>query len=546
GGDLPLLTGAEQARLAAWNATAAPCPDRDCIHGIQARVARAHPDAPAVEGEGTLLTHGELDRRANRLAHLLRARGVGVGSRVAICLDRVVEAPLGILAILKAGAAYVPLDPAYPRERLRHMLEDAEPRLVITRAGLADRLPDRAVGEPLLLEPGADPAPDRPETAPEFVQTPDTPAYVIFTSGSTGRPKGIELDHRGLVNLIHDSNRRFGVTQHSRVLQFAAFGFDVAVWETWMALNAGGTLVLNPGGDLFSLLHLPRFLRQRRITHALLPPSLLAVLPADDLPELQTVIAVGERCTNANVARWAPGRTFFNGYGPAEGTVTVAVHPTDAHAPPRVLGPPIGRPLDNVRLHVLDSRGRELPVGIPGEIAVGGLQVARGYLKRPELTRERFVPDPFGSDPAARLYRTGDRGRRLPDGQLEFLGRLDHQIKIRGFRVELGEIEAVLGRDPQVAGAVVTLRAGPVPALDAYVVTRGGADPDPRRLRELAARHLPDYMVPATVTVLARFPLTPNGKVDRDALPAPGSRGVAAPNGTPPAWLRRFLGGDAV
>ena len=549
GSSKPLSDTERRTVLFEWNDTAAPYP-RVPVHRRIEAVARSTPEAIAVESESERLSYGDLDRLSNRLAHRLRARGVGPEVMVAVCCDRSIAMVVGFLGALKAGGAFVPIDPTYPEARIRLILEEAKPPVLVTRPHLADRL--SGWGDVVELDDSMEVLSGAPETPPEVADAPDRIAYVIFTSGSTGRPKGILLEHGGLSNVVDHSNRLFEIGPSSRVLQFAAIGFDVCVWEVFMALTAGATLTLSTQRSLFALMRLPEMLRDRRITVALLPPSLLAVIPAKDLPHLRTVVAVGERCTHENVARWSPGRSFFNGYGPAEGTITVSVYRADAAdtgEKARPLGPPIGRPLPNVRLYVLDERLEPVPVGETGELCVGGVAVARGYLDRPELTAERFVADPFSPVKGGRLYRTGDMARFLPDGNLEFVGRMDDQIKIRGFRVELGEIEAVLRTlDEVVSAAVVAAGEEARKRLVAFFQTDpdvGEGDLSESLRRELEGL-LPDYMVPSTLCRLETLPRSPNGKIDRKALVRCAESTGPGEGGLPPEWIGRFLtsGGD--
>ncbi|MFO7587519.1 MAG: non-ribosomal peptide synthetase, partial [Gemmatimonadota bacterium] len=360
-------------------------------------------------------------------------------------------------------------------------------------------------------------------------------AYVIYTSGSTGVPKGTELRHGGLCNLAEAQRVAFGIEPGDRVLQFAPLSFDASVWETFMALANGATLVVAGPEELVGTA-LAEVLARERIGVVTLPPSVLAVLPEAELPDLRVVVSAGEACGAELVDRWAGGRAFFNAYGPTETTVCAAMHRCE----PGEGAPPIGRPLPNVRCYVLDGRLRPVPVGVPGELCVGGVQVARGYLGRPDLTAERFVADPYGP-PGGRLYRTGDRVRWRADGELEFLGRLDEQVKVRGFRVEPGEVEAVLAGHEAVRACAVLARADATgaPRLVAYVVPEGGrpASGDGAEgpslvaaLRTWLGERLPGYMVPAAWVELAELPMTPAGKVDRRALPEPDARAaVEAP-----------------
>ncbi|HEX6287623.1 MAG TPA: amino acid adenylation domain-containing protein, partial [Herpetosiphonaceae bacterium] len=543
--DLPLLTDAEQQQLLVdWNATSAPHAESVWFHDACAAYAERTPDAIAVTYAGERLTYAALDRRANQLAHHLRGLGVRPEAVVAVYMERAPELIVSLLGILKAGGVYLPLDPAYPAQRLAFMLADARPSVLLTQRRLAASVP--AVGDQamrivcvddweLLEQTGAD--------SPAMAIRPDQLAYIIYTSGSTGTPKGCLLTHGGLRNFVDAQVKTFALGPDSRVLQFASLSFDASIFEIVMALRAGATLVLapadalQPGADVLDLL------RDQAITAAILPPSLLAALPlpeaTHDLPALHTLIAGGEACSAEVVDRWAPGRRFFNAYGPTEATVWSTV----ARCTPDDGPPPIGRPISNTQVYVLDAALRPVPVGVPGELYIGGVQLGRGYHNRPDLTAERFIPNPFAGQPGARLYRTGDRVRYLPDGSLLYLGRLDHQVKLRGFRIELGEIEAALNRHPAVRESVVVVRedAGR-PRLVGYVVeeqrAKNGRPPGTHRsqepetwkfeletlnseLREFLGAYLPDYMIPSAFVLLDALPLTPNGKIDRNALPAP-------------------------
>jgi amino acid adenylation domain-containing protein/thioester reductase-like protein len=523
---LPLLAPDERQQQAEWNATAAAYPDRHCAHWLFESWARRQPDAPALTFENETISYRELDARANQLAHYLRRLGVGPDVLVGIGVERSPAMIVGVLGVLKAGGAYLPLDPTYPADRLAFMLADAQVSVLLTTCMVdADQwLPEQAsAGAPAIVFLDADwPRIARePEFAPASEVTADNLAYVIYTSGSTGRPKGTLLEHRGLCNLAEAQRLTLGAGPGQRVLQFASCSFDASVWEWAMALCNGATLCLAPQERLASGPDLMRLLREQAITIATLPPSLLAVQPADGLPALTTLITAGEACTADLVARWAPGRRLFNAYGPTESTVCASWHlcdPADRHAPP------IGRPLPNMQLYILDRAGQPVPAGVPGELHIAGFSLARGYLNRPELTAERFIASDLV--PGLRLYKTGDLARYRADGAIEFLGRVDHQVKLRGFRIELGEIEATLIQHPRVHNAVVLARED-VPGLQqlvAYVV----ADADDAAAAELQAelriflrRTLPAYMLPSAILVLSALPLTSNGKVDRRALPAP-------------------------
>lgn len=517
---IPLLTETEyQQAVHTWNATTMPYPHDACVHELFAAQVNHTPKNPAVVFEDQFLTYAELDQRANQLAHLLQERGVGPEMLVGVCLDRSLDLPVAWLGILKAGGTYLPLDPTYPADRLAFMLTDAAVTLVLTQTHLVEQLHTLAPAATLLCldQPATFAA--YPSGRPACAALPSSLAYVIYTSGSTGRPKGVLLEHRGLVNLAVEQQQVFAVRPGSRVLQFAALGFDASVWEMAMALLAGGTLYLAPKDALLPGDPLVQVLHSHAITIATLPPTVVASLPLVPLPHLQTLIVAGEACPPELVTTWASGRRIVNAYGPTETTVCATIGTCVADG----RRPPIGRPIANTQVYLLDRQMRPVPIGVPGEMYVGGVGVARGYLNRPDLTAARFVANPFG---AGRLYRTGDLARWLPDGQIDFLGRIDHQVKVRGFRIEPGEIETVLCQHPAVETGVVIVRED-IPGqkrLVAYVVPRRGITPSALpigMLRQHMQQQVPDYMVPAAFVILEALPRTPNDKLDRAALPAP-------------------------
>jgi nonribosomal peptide synthetase DhbF len=448
--------------------------------------------------------------------------GIGPESLVALALPRSAEMIIALVGILKAGAAYLPLDPECPVERLAYMLRDAQPACILTNARIAERLRlPQGVAQLLLDHPEkADALAQSPETNPSDAQrtqplTPRNPAYVIYTSGSTGQPKGVVVTHSGIPSLAGAQIEYFGVTSQARVLQFASLSFDASFSEIAMALGSGGALV-PPTPEERSSHALAEFIRSRGVTHATLPPAVLANLP-EDLP-LEALIVAGEACSAALAIRWSQGREMINAYGPTETTVcTTMSTPLSG-----TIMPLIGRPIWNTRVYVLDGSLRPVPVGVRGELYIAGAGLARGYLNRPTLSAERFVPDLYGV-PGTRMYRTGDLVRWRADGVLDFQGRADQQVKIRGFRIEPGEIEAVLARHPSVAQAAVIAREDPGgdKRLVGYVVAQSGHNANPALLRSHLAQSLPEYMVPGAIMVLEALPLSPNGKLDRKALPAP-------------------------
>jgi amino acid adenylation domain-containing protein len=534
--DLPFLTQSEQHRtLVAWNDTQTGYSHKRCLHELfETQVAR-RPDAVAVVWENEHVTYRELNRRANQLAHYVRGLGVEREVLVGLCVERSVEMIVGILGVYKAAGAYLPIDPAYPQERLAWMLSDAQAPLLLTQQSLASRLSSPLLPTPyslLLLDADWDAIAQKSDRNPVSGATPESLAYVIYTSGSTGRPKGVLLAHRGLTNVSAAQIQTFALKPGDRVLQFASLSFDASIFEICMALRTGATLCLGTRESLLPGPGLGRFLQDYQVTVATLTPSALAALSFKDLSNLRIINVAGEACSAELVTRWGKGRNFFNLYGPTEGTIWTTAAECDAGGS----SPPIGRPIANTRVYILDPHLHPLPVGVPGELCIGGVGLARGYLNRPELTAEKFVPAPpltflpgdemptrQGGRGGERLYRTGDLARYLPDGNIEFLGRIDHQVKLRGFRIELGEIEAALGRHPLVREAVVLLREDGLQGrqLVAYVVARDGQAPAPDELRRSLQQKLPQYMLPSVFVTLDALPLTSSGKVDRRQLPAP-------------------------
>ncbi|MFF1902981.1 amino acid adenylation domain-containing protein [Kitasatospora sp. NPDC058218] len=522
-----LLTPRERHRLLTeWNDTARELPPATLPQLFEAQVARTPANLAVIDGEREL-TYARLEAEANRLARLLIARGAGPDRPVAVALPRSAPSVVAMLAVVKAGSAYLPVDPDHPPQRIALLLGDARPVLLLTVDALAGVLPE--TGVPLLLL-------DRPEVLRELDALPATApgdgdrvepltpahaAYVIYTSGSTGTPKGVVVTHTGIAGLVAAQSEGFGLDGRSRVLQFASPSFDASVAERCDALLTGAALVVVPKEELLPGGPLARTCAEYGVTNVTLPPSVLAAVPEGGLPAGMSLVVAGEACPAGLAARWSAGRRMVNAYGPTETTVCATLSgPLSGGAAPSV-----GRPIVNTQAHVLDEGLRPVPVGVPGELFVAGSGLARGYLGRTGLTARRFLPDPFGP-PGARMYRTGDVVRRRPDGRLDFLGRTDHQVKVRGFRIEPGEIESALTALPEVAQAVVTVREDRPGnrALVGYVVPRPGAHPDPAAVRAAVAGRLPPYLVPAAVVVLDELPLTANGKVDRERLPAPDFR----------------------
>jgi amino acid adenylation domain-containing protein len=522
---LPILGDEERARLLrAFSGPAADVPALPLHALVEAQAARTPDDVALVFGDARV-TYAELDARANRLAHHLRGLGAGPEARVGICLMRSAETVVAILAVLKAGAAYLPLDPAYPADRLAYMLEDSGAPMLVTQSSLRGLLPADGVRIVSVDEEAAAIA-ARPADRPEAGVDADNVAYVIYTSGSTGRPKGVVVTHGTAAAFLAGMDDRVGGPVPGTWLAVTRISFDIHVLELLWTLARGFRVVVQPEVDQVRAGEsLAEQIRRHEVTHLQCTPVLAGMLiaesGAESLRGLHRVLLGGEALTPALAAQITavvPGG-LVNLYGPTETTVWCTTHEVAADAGATI---PIGRPIANTRTYVLDDGLRSRAHGVPGELYVAGAGVTRGYLHRPALTAERFVPDPFSSRPGARMYRTGDLGRLRSDGALEFRGRVDFQVKVRGFRIELGEIEAVLLRHPSVADAVVLARQDEGGArLAAYVTGRDGAAPDVRELRDVVSRALPDYMVPAAFVVLDAIPVTPNGKVDRRALPEP-------------------------
>jgi len=522
-GEIELL-GAEERhqQVVEWNETRSDYErqGKGTMQELFERQVAATPNAVAVSAHDEQLTYQELNERANQLAHYLQAQGVSAETRVAVLLERSPKLIITLLAILKAGGAYVPLDPAYPQERLRFMLEDAEVAVLVTQEWLMGSLPvAHGVPEVVCLER------DREVIARESGlnvvsgATHANIAYVIYTSGSTGKPKGVMVEHGGLCNLAEAQVDVFGVQADDRIVQFASSSFDASIFEIVMSFRAGAELRMAAPDSLLPGEALTKLLQEACITTATLPPSALAVLPMKQLPALRTIIVAGEACSAELVERWAVNRRFFNAYGPTETTVWAST----AQCFEDGGKPTIGRPVPNAQLYVLNKCLQPVPVGVAGELHISGTGLARGYLNRPQITAERFIPNPFSAVPGARMYRTGDLARFLPNGEIEFLGRLDHQVKVRGFRIELGEIEAALTEHEAIRECIVVAREDVEgdKRLVAYLSARDGMTLSAGELRAYLKGRMPEYMVPSAFVMLERLPLTPNGKVDRHALPAP-------------------------
>ena len=518
----PHLSQSEQRQLADWNATQQRYALDRCVQQLVEEQAAMRPDAVALVAGDQILRYQDVNQRANQLAHYLCAAGVRPNVLVGLCLERSPEMLIGLLGILKAGGTYVPLDPTYPSERLAFMIEDAQTPILVTQQHLLAKLPactTRAIcldaDGPLLIGQSQS---DLPTTT-----TGDDLAYVIYTSGSTGQPKGVQITHRGLLNLIFWHRHAFAVTPADRATQIASPAFDAAGWELWPYLSVGASVYLVDEQVRSLPLALRDWLISNRITISFLPTALAeSVLALDWPPET----ALRFLLTGADTLHRYPGEALpfalVNNYGPTEATVVATsgrVSPVEQADTP----PSIGRPIANTQVYVVDESLRQVPIGEPGELCIGGDGLARGYLNRPELTAEKFIPHPFSHESGARLYRTGDLVRYLSDGQLAFLGRIDQQIKIRGYRIEPDEIVSVLNRNPAVLSSYVMAREDALgeKRLVAYIVVKPGTQVSLSSLQGMVKASLPDYMVPAIFLSLEALPVTANGKVDRASLPEP-------------------------
>ncbi len=525
---LPLLTETErQLLLVELNATQTAYLKDQCVHQLfEAQVERT-PDAIAVVFEGQQLTYRELNKRANQLAHYLRGRGVGPDVLVGVCMERSLDMVIALLGVLKAGGAYVPLDPTSPKERMAFMLEDMQTSILLTQQKFVSSLPTHNV-QTLCLDTMWAPIANEVPTNPVCNVSAENLSYTIYTSGSTGKPKGAMNIHRGLVNRLLWMQQEYQLTAEDRVLQKTPFTFDVSVWEFFWPLLTGATLVVARPGGHQDASYIASLIAEQRITTLHFVPSMLQIfLQAPDLEpcnkSLQRVICSGEALPFALQERFFArmDADLHNLYGPTEASIDVTYWHCQRESQQHIV--PIGRPIANTQIYLVDSSMRPVPIGATGELYIGGVGVARGYLNRAELTRERFVADPFSTQPDARLYRTGDLARYRADGAIEYLGRLDHQVKIRGFRIELGEIEEALRQHPEVRETVVMAPEDTMgdKYLVAYIVAVQGRTPLIKNLRSFLKEKLPEYMVPSAFMLLDALPLTSNGKIDRRALPTP-------------------------
>ena len=494
--------------------------NNSCVHELFELVAVSKPDNVALCCKNDQISYSDLNLKANQLAHYLQAKGVGPETIIGIFIDRSIEMIVTILGILKTGGAYLPLDPSYPYSRISFMIDDSQVKIILTKDELLEKIPNQDV-EIISINGEWELISKENSSNPVSNSMPNNLAYIIYTSGSTGNPKGVMIEHKSLSNLVREQIKIFDIQPNDKILQFASLSFDASVSEIFTTLIAGATLylpveyMLQKGSGIIDIL------KEQKITIVTLPPSILSVLPEDELPELRTLISAGELCKAEIVKRWGQNRRFLNAYGPTESTVCTTV----AECAINENNPPIGQPISNIRVHLLNETLTPVNPGEVGELYVGGIGVARGYLNQPKLTDEKFIRDPFSPNPSDRLYKTGDLVKRRSDGDLEFINRIDNQIKIRGFRVELGEIEQVLQLHHLVKDAIVTARNenNNVARLIAYIVIKNKLEQvlDKQTIISHLNDHLPEYMIPATYVWMNNFPRLPNGKVDRNALPQP-------------------------
>ncbi|MGI9059684.1 MAG: non-ribosomal peptide synthetase [Ktedonobacteraceae bacterium] len=523
--DTSSLSQSALQQLTAWNATEKDYLQDTCIPQLVAMQAEATPDAVALVMGTQLLSYKELNQRANQLAHYLQALGVGPNVLVGLCVKRSLDMVVGLLGILKAGGAYVPLDPTYPADRIAFMLADAQVPVLITQQDIVTHL-SAQTAKVICMDNATTVLDQQSVTEPISSVTAYDLAYVIYTSGSTGHPKGTQITHSGLLNLVYWHRRAFEVTSKDRATQVSSPAFDATGWELWPYLTAGASMYLPDEDTRVTPTSLRDWLVHNDITISFLPTVLAESIMTLEWPATTSLRFL---LTGADTLHHFPPSTLpfalINNYGPTEATVVATsgrVFPlSDSSNTAGVLS--IGRPIDNTQIYILNEHLQPVPIGETGELYIGGAGVARGYLNHPELTEERFIQHPFSSDPNARLYKTGDLSRYLPDGQIVFMGRSDYQIKIRGFRIEPDEIVAALNEHPAVQTSIVVAREDSVgdKQLVAYIVPTAEINVSASSLQDMLAARLPAYMIPTTFVILASLPLTPNGKIDQSALPVP-------------------------
>ena len=529
---LSLLTNDErQQLLVEWNDTETEYPQK-CVHQLFEEQVERTPDAVAVIFEGQQLTYRELNNRANQLAHYLQKLRVKPDVLVGMCVERSLEMIVGVLGILKAGGAYVPIDPDYPQERLAFILEDTQASVLLTQEKWLQRLPNDRL-QVICLDSESEKIAQNTQDTPVCEATPDSLIYIIYTSGSTGKPKGVMIPHRGTCNMLYWKQSTLELSATDKVLQTYPFSFDASVCQIFWPLCFGGQLVMARPDGHKDTAYLVKTISEQQITIIGLVPSILRFLleekGIENCKSLKHAICGGEPLGIELVERFYErlnlGNLLQNEYGPTEASMVTSYWICQGGNNYTIA--PIGRPIDNFQVYVLDEYLQPVPVGKPGELHIGGVGLAKGYFKRPELTAEKFIPNPFSKEAGACLYKTGDLVRYLTDGNIEFIGRIGNQVKIRGFRIELGEIEALLAQNPDIRETVVIVRED-IPGdkrLVAYIVPQQ-EQPQSSELRSLLQERLPNYMVPSAFVFLDTMPLTPNGKVDRRALPAPDTSNI--------------------
>lgn len=539
--DYSLLSEEERITLLeTWNNTQTEYPKDACIHQLFESIVEQMPEAVALVSGNLSLTYRELNAKANQLAHYLRKLGVKPDVLVAICVERSIEMVVGFLGVLKAGGAYIPLDPAYPQERRVYKLQDSQAPIILTQEQLIDWLPDHNA-KLVKLDSDWSIITQESEANLSNETTPDHLAYVIYTSGSTGKPKGVMITRNGLVNHAVAIAKQYDITACDRILQFSSMSFDIIVEELFPSLITGAAVILRPEDIVTSTSNFLQFTQQQKITVLNVPTAFwhelvngLSLIKKTLPKSIRLVVVGGEKASRATYLTWlklvGDYPRWLNTYGPTETTVTTTVYdPMENPEADKIRAEiPIGRPIDNAQIYILDPHLQPVPIGVTGEMYIGGAGLGRGYLNRPDLTENKFIPNPFSNDPEARIYKTGDTVRYLSDGNIEFIGRIDFQVKIRGFRIELGEIEAALEQHPAIQQTVVIARAdsGIDKRLVAYIIPTCETKIKSLELRNFLQNLLPDYMIPTAFVMLESLPMTPNGKVDRRALPVPETIGM--------------------
>jgi amino acid adenylation domain-containing protein len=523
-----LLTEEDNKLLSSLNETAADYPESLTADKAFEQIVNRYPSEPAVsyfglephQNENVLLSYLQLNQRSNQLANYLLRFKTKPEEFVAIMLERSIEMVVSVIATLKAGCAFIPVDPSYPRDRIDFMIQDSGARILITSSKIKNQFTSQ-VDVVIIIDDDLEKISLESTENVQVLIHPEQLSYVIYTSGSTGKPKGAMLTHRGIINLSVSQKKAFEPGPGSRILQFASFSFDASVWEIVMALLSGAEINVVDKDIVSSADNLTKHLKAHGITHITLPPSMISVIEKDEIPKLKVLIAAGEKCSQSLIKRWGTGRKFFNAYGPTETTVCASMYLCN---PEDLNDPPIGKPLSNFNLYVLDKNLNPVPIGVKGELFISGIGLSRGYVHQSSLTAERFLPDPFSSHSGARMYRSGDIVKVLPEGNIDFIGRTDSQIKLRGFRIEIAEIESVLSQHPDIVECAVILQTigKSQKVLTAYYQSLK-SDITEKDLQNYLSNELPNYMVPSVFIKLEKLPVSPSGKIDRKALPAPES-----------------------